>query len=89
LTYNPGVKIIGSKKFLSSKIYTIDSQIISGMSGGPVLNDAKELIGVIKLGVKNLKEASENTEYQYGFVSIQSLPDKYFNLISKSVTDGR
>lgn len=44
-------------------IFYIDRPLVSGMSGGPALNSANEVIGVLKLGAGNQRESEDMDVY--------------------------
>lgn len=85
--YSPGSsmqwqegKVIGSCVRGGIKFYNIDAKIIEGMSGGPVLDDNYDVIGVIIYGNKNQSDADRDLKEQHGFVLLSDLPEKYFHL---------
>jgi hypothetical protein len=56
--------IINESKYLGRKYYQIKDRVIHGMSGGPVFNENKEVIGVVYCGLDN-----ENSSVN-GFIPI-------------------
>ncbi len=66
-------KIIQSKIMFGQKYWLVDIPIISGNSGGPVVNEKNEVVGVATRGSKTHDQSSFN-----GFIPISILL-KYFN----------
>lgn len=58
-------------KYHGSRLVTVSGRIIHGSSGGPVLNDKNEVIGLIKGGIVSLdKEFDSNNQ---GFIPINDI----------------
>lgn len=49
-------KITGKKKYMGSEVLTVSCKIVHGASGGVVLNQKNEVIGVIRVGANTFEE---------------------------------
>lgn len=61
-------KITSIKNYLGAKLYTISGRIVHGASGGVVLDDNYNVVGIIKGGIASMEE-SDTSENQ-GFIPI-------------------
>lgn len=61
------ISVIGKKDFFGRKLVYINEKIFHGMSGGPVLNSKREVIGVIYAGL-NLHEDNNVISKTNGFL---------------------
>jgi hypothetical protein len=55
---------------LDAPFYTVSGRIVHGASGGVVLNEKREVIGIIKGGVQTLREDEDSSNDNQGFVPI-------------------
>ena len=62
--YSPGstsniqtIKVAGRRLHFGLQYYTIDKCVVSGSSGGPIINSSNEVIGIATNGAKHIQEA--------------------------------
>ncbi len=74
--YSPGEspyintgKIIQSKVLFGEKVWLLDIPVIHGNSGGPVVNDKQEVIGIAAIG----SPKHDNSTKLHGFIPISTL----------------
>ena len=68
--YIQNCAITSKKTFLDAPFYTVSGRIVHGASGGVVLNEKREVIGIIKGGVQTLREDEDSSNDNQGFVPI-------------------
>lgn len=66
--YIQNCEITSRTNFMGEMFYTISGRVCHGASGGLVLNQKKEVVGLLKGGIESLSEESENK--MQGFVPI-------------------
>ncbi len=64
-------RVTSKTKLLGAELYTVSGRIIHGSSGGVVLNNKNEIIGIIKAGV--LQKDYEKDKGKHGFISIKNV----------------
>jgi len=69
--YFPKTVVCGQRQIYGYPRFLVDGPIVAGMSGGPTLNQAGEVIGVASTGASKLAEANE-TEW-HGFIPASTI----------------
>lgn len=62
--------ITSTKSYLGGPFYTVSGRIAHGSSGGVVLNENYEVVGIIKGGIASLDDSDDDTNENQGFVPI-------------------
>ena len=71
-TYNyQQCRVSGRTSYMGSVFYVVDGRSVHGASGGVVLNDENEVVGIIKGGVATTED--EQTNIYQGFVPIKAV----------------
>lgn len=65
------VDIIGKRKYINQPIYTIGGRIVHGASGGAVLDESYNVVGIIMCGAPTTEEAPEYSAH--GFIPIDDV----------------
>jgi hypothetical protein len=68
-------EIIGEKIFMGAPLYTVSARIVHGSSGGVVLNNKGQVVGMIKAGIVTLDE--DDTNENQGFIPMHVILDHY------------
>lgn len=64
--------VIGKRNYMESTIWEVDKRVAHGSSGGIVLSNDREIVGVIRVGKKKEHETSEAPSI-YGFTPVNLL----------------
>lgn len=77
-------KVTGRKQYLlKDYIWTIDKPILHGASGGAVINENNEVIGIVEAGADSMTEDNYKTMV-YGFIPI----NRVIQDVKKKMSDG-
>jgi len=67
--------ITSKKEFMGAPLYTVSGRIVHGSSGGVVLNDNGQVVGIIKAGIVKLDE--DETNENQGFIPMHVVLEHY------------